>query len=101
MKTIRFLEKSDLPAATRRATVDSFDAVLGLGLRDWTLPATEIPDDIQGLLDERMRVRLERDWAKADELRARLRRLGWRVEDGRDGQRVVRISADNPDHIAS
>ncbi len=95
------LVKSASPAATRRATVDSFDAVLGFGLRDWTLPATEIPDDIQGLLDERMRVRLERDWAKADELRARLRLLGWRVEDGRDGQRVVRITADNPDHIAS
>ncbi|ACC75717.1 cysteine--tRNA ligase [Paraburkholderia phymatum] len=86
------LVKSDLPDATRRASVDSFDAVLGLGLRDWTPLATEIPEDIQALLDERARVRLEGDWAKSDALRTTLQLRGWQVEDGRDGQRVLPFS---------
>ncbi|WP_109480873.1 cysteine--tRNA ligase [Paraburkholderia sp. C35] len=86
------LVKSDLPPATLRATLDSFDAVLGLGLRNWTPAQTAIPDDIQVLLDERAQARSNRDWTKADDLRSTLLKHGWHVEDGKDGQRLVRVS---------
>jgi cysteinyl-tRNA synthetase len=91
------LVRSDLPAATLKATTDSFDAVLGLGLRNWRPVASSIPEEIQALLDEREQARTERDWAKADDLRRALNARGWRVEDSKEGQRVIGMTADPMD----
>ncbi|MGU7782206.1 cysteine--tRNA ligase [Burkholderia sp. PU8-34] len=86
------LAKSHLPPATLRATVDRFDQVLGLGLHDWMPVASDIPDSIRALLGERERARAAKDWAKADEIRETLNARGWRVEDSKEGQRVVGIN---------
>lgn len=88
------LVKSDLPPANLRATVDSFDTVLGLGLREWKPVVSDIPEDIRALVDERERARLERNWAQADEIRKALIARGWKVEDRKEGQRVVEIAGD-------
>jgi cysteinyl-tRNA synthetase len=86
------LVKSELPSATLKATVDSFDLVLGLGLRDWRPVASDIPESIRGLLGERAQAREAKNWAKADEIRKVLNTRGWRVEDGNDGQRLTEIA---------
>ena len=41
--------------------------------------------EAQALLRERETARAERDWARADAIRDRLRELGWEVRDGGDG----------------
>ncbi|MDR8726814.1 cysteine--tRNA ligase [Burkholderia pseudomultivorans] len=84
--------RSDLPPSTLKATVDSFDTVLGLGLRDWTAASCDIPEDVRVLLDARERARAERDWASADRIRDSLRAQGWRVEDTTEGQRVFAVA---------
>ncbi|MGH8464026.1 MAG: CysS/YqeB C-terminal domain-containing protein, partial [Pseudomonas sp.] len=84
--------KSELPPATLKATVDSVDSVLGLGLRDWNPVASDIPESIRGLLGERAQAREAKNWAKADEIRKMLNTRGWRVEDGNDGQRLTEIA---------
>lgn len=86
------LVKSELPPATLKATVDSFDFVLGLGLRDWNPVASDIPESIRVLLGERAQAREAKNWAKADEIRKMLNTRGWRVEDGNDGQRLTEIA---------
>jgi len=86
------LVKSDLPLAAVRATVDSFDDVLGFGLRDWRPVAPDIPENIRALLSERERARAKKDWQRADHLREALSERGWRVEDSKDGQRVIGIA---------
>lgn len=86
------LVKSELPPATLKATVDSFDLVLGLGLRDWRPVASDIPESIRALLSERAQAREAKNWAKADEIRKVLNAQGWRVEDGNDGQRLTEIA---------
>ncbi|WP_419343838.1 cysteine--tRNA ligase [Achromobacter sp. PD1] len=86
------LVKSELPPATLKATVDSFDLVLGLGLRDWRPVASDIPESIRALLSERAQAREAKNWAKADEIRKVLNTQGWRVEDGNDGQRLTEIA---------
>ncbi len=83
------LVKSGLPPATLKATVDSFDLVLGLGLRDWNPVVSEIPESIRVLLGERAQAREAKNWVKADEIRKMLNTRGWRVEDGKDGQRLT------------
>lgn len=86
------LVKSELPPATVKATVDSFDLVLGLGLRAWRPVASDIPESILALLGERAQAREAKNWAKADEIRKVLNTQGWRVEDGNDGQRLTEIA---------
>ena len=78
--------RSDLPAATRRATVDCFDTVLGLGLADWQDDdAGAIPADIAALADEREQARAAKQWTEADRLRDVLTAAGWLVEDSANG----------------
>jgi cysteinyl-tRNA synthetase len=86
------LVRSNLPTAALKATVDSFDAVLGLGLCDWRPTAYDISMELQVLLNEREQARAVRDWARADDIRETLNARGWRVEDGKDGQRLVPIT---------
>ena len=84
------LSRSDLSAATRRATVDHFDAVLGLRLCDWQADSPEVPADVVALLDQRRKARAGKDWALSDRLRDALETLGWQVEDSAEGQRLRR-----------
>ncbi|WP_168790731.1 cysteine--tRNA ligase [Paraburkholderia aromaticivorans] len=78
--------RSDLPAATRRATVDCFDAVLGLSLAEWQDDnAAEIPAAIAALANEREQARAAKQWTEADRLRDVLTAAGWLVEDSASG----------------
>ncbi|OJA54986.1 cysteine--tRNA ligase [Burkholderia ubonensis] len=87
------LVKSNLPPSTLKATVENFDEVLGLKLRDWRPSASDVPEAVRALLGERERARAERNWARADEIREMLKAHGWQVEDGKDGQRVTGLAA--------
>ncbi|AXE96757.1 cysteine--tRNA ligase [Paraburkholderia sp. 22099] len=78
--------RSELPAATRRATVDRLDAVLGLGLADWRDDTATIPAEVALLAQERVKAREARRWSEADRLRDALRAAGWHVEDSLSGQ---------------
>ncbi|WGS53394.1 cysteine--tRNA ligase [Paraburkholderia sp. D15] len=78
--------RSDLPPAVRRATVDRFDAVLGLRLAHWREDAVTIPPSIALLAERRLAARVAKDWSEADRLRGQLNTAGWQVEDGAGGQ---------------
>lgn len=84
--------KSDLPPAVRRATVDRFDTVLGFDLSRWQAPEPPMPGAILALLEARRNARASKNWAAADEIRERLRCLGWHVEDSGAGQRLTPFS---------
>jgi cysteinyl-tRNA synthetase len=83
--------RSDLPVATRRATVDAFEPVLGLRLAEWQADAFEIPADVKTLAQQREKARTAKDWAESDRLRETLKAAGWQVEDGAGGQRLSPI----------
>ncbi|WP_323118252.1 cysteine--tRNA ligase [Burkholderia alba] len=87
------LARGVLPAATRRATLDRFDTVLGLDLRAWRPRDAQVPDEIRALADARRAARDACDWARADELRDRLAACGWQALDGKDGQQLRLIEA--------
>lgn len=48
-----------------------------------------IPPEVQELVNIREKARQERDWAKADVLREEILRLGWQVQDTREGPRLL------------
>ena len=85
--------KSDADAATKLALVSDFDRVLSLDLIENAKRAagqdSSLPDEIASLLEQRSAARKAKDFAKADELRAKIQELGYTVEETRQGT-VVR-----------
>ena len=51
---------------------------------------TDIPADIQAILDQRAEARKTKNWAESDRLRDLLAASGWLVKDSKDGQTVSR-----------
>lgn len=71
-----------------------FDSVLGLGIETVLTTVTDeetLPKEVQQLVDEREAARQRKDWAKADELRDQLAKMGYKVTDGFDGQEVTKL----------
>jgi cysteinyl-tRNA synthetase len=86
--------KSKLSAPDKLATILYFDKALGLGLDGSSIggPAelalSDLPADIQALVNKRQEARLNKDWAEADRLRLDLADAGYSVDDTSDGCRV-------------
>jgi cysteinyl-tRNA synthetase len=76
--------RGPLPAATRRATLALFDEVLGLDLGAETA-TSQIPAEVQAMLDRREAARQARDWAEADTLRATILEAGYEIADSQAG----------------
>lgn len=74
----------------------AFDQILGLGLEKLAMPSAqsvetnqpEISAIVQALLQERQTAREQKDWAKADKLRNRLKEQGYQVVDKAGKQEV-------------
>jgi len=82
------LVKSDLPDATKKATVLFFDQVLGLRLAEWEPVEEVIPDEILALVEQRTEARKARRWQHADALRDQVVAAGYEIEDTPQGPRV-------------
>lgn len=50
----------------------------------------EVPQEVQELAEERAQARKDKNWARSDELRAKLSEMGWLVEDSPQGQKLRR-----------
>ena len=55
--------------------------VLGLTLQPLPVQEVELTPEIQALIDERNKARLEKNWARSDELRDQLKEMGVDVRD--------------------
>ncbi len=65
--------------ADKKATLLDFDKVLGLGMDTWA--HDEIPAEVIDLARSRNAARLSKDWAKSDELRDKIKSLGYEIKD--------------------
>ncbi|MBQ8343097.1 MAG: cysteine--tRNA ligase [Clostridia bacterium] len=52
--------------------------------------AEEIPADVKAVAEERWAARTARDWAKSDELRAKLAEMGYAVKDSKTGYELTK-----------
>ncbi len=80
---LREVEKNE--NENRRALFLFADQVLGL---DLARPVAKkvLTEQMQKLLDERSKARLEKRWADSDQLRIELENLGLEIKDTKDGQ---------------
>ncbi len=79
------LLKSDLSDGEKLALLLDWDSVLGLKFAAATIPSTDVPKEVQALVDEREVARKNKDWAQADKLRAEIAQRGFLVSDSEQG----------------
>jgi len=67
-----------------------FDKVLGLGLEE-AIREEELPEEIKEMIQKREEARKGKDWKTADEIRAKIKEIGFALEDTPEGVRWKRI----------
>ncbi|MBP3855796.1 MAG: cysteine--tRNA ligase [Ruminiclostridium sp.] len=82
--------KSDADSATKLKAIADMDTVLGVGLIAAAGKAAEkkdgeLPEEIKELAEKRAAARKAKDFALADELRAKITEMGYIVEETRQG----------------
>lgn len=84
--------KSNVPSMDKYELILEFDLTLGLQLQEHeaNIKADEatIPSGVAELMEMRATYRAEKNFAKADELRSEIEKLGWIVEDTSSGQSI-------------
>ena len=53
--------------------------------------AQSIPEEVKAVAEERWQARLDKNWAKSDELRAKLNELGYAVKDSKTGYELTKL----------
>ena len=66
------------------ATILDFDKVLGLKIKE-SLATAKIPEKVKKLADRRELARQSKNWQEADKLRKQIRKLGYEIEDTKEG----------------
>ena len=73
----------------KKATMLDFDNIFGFGFAN--VKKDSIPDEIMAIVKEREQARLDKDWAKSDELRKKINEIGYEVKDTENGSTVIKI----------
>ncbi len=88
------LVKSDYPNSAKAKSLFKMDRVLGLNLQDLSLQLKKlqgvVPGHIQQLVEERQKLRKERRFNAADQIRAQIKKLGYDIEDTKKGIKVTK-----------
>ena len=71
--------------------IEKFDEVLGLGIKEMHKIDIKVPTDVAKLIEEREKLRKEKEWAKADIIRQRIKERGYELEDTPNGSKAVKI----------
>jgi cysteinyl-tRNA synthetase len=89
MAVVQEVLKSEIAPAWKLKTVLAFDSVLGFDL-DRVGEAPALPAEIQARVAAREKARQEKNWALSDQLRDEIQALGYVVQDGKDGMKVIK-----------
>jgi cysteinyl-tRNA synthetase len=79
----------DEKAIGKIKTIEKIDSVFGLNLLK--KEEIKIPAEILGLIDEREEARKKKDFKKSDELRAKINKLGYKVDDTSEGVKISKL----------
>ncbi|HPR84238.1 MAG TPA: cysteine--tRNA ligase [Candidatus Paceibacterota bacterium] len=84
----QLIKDKNVSSKDKKATLLDFDKVLGFNLGQ---TKTETPKEIIGLAEERQQARINKDWAKSDVLRQKIKELGYEIKDMDDGYKIKKI----------
>lgn len=83
--------RSDIPEGAKRATFLEMDEILGLGFNNLHTTQTPIPEAVKRLLHDRDNAREQKDYQKADVIRAEIREAGFEIVDTQDGSVLKKL----------
>ncbi len=92
----KYLAAGDSTAAAYAKQIRDSYALLGLFQKNAEEVVAQakkedgIPAEVQAVAEERWAARLAKDWAKSDELRAKLTEMGYAVKDSKEGYTLTR-----------
>ncbi len=66
-----------------------FDKIFGLNLKEIKI---DIPAEIKKLVKQREKYRKEKNWEKADEIREKIKKMGFEIEDTKEGPKIKPLS---------
>ena len=89
MAVVQELLKSRRPDSEKLTTMMDFDRILGLDL-DKVDKTDSLPSEIQQIVENRIKARVEKDWAMSDRLRDAIQARGYVVQDTKDGMKVFK-----------
>ena len=92
------INSGDLTAGADLSQVRKTYALLGLFKKDAkafigaidSKANADIPAEVKALAEERLVARANKDWAKSDELRAKLGELGYEIKDAKDSYTLIK-----------
>ncbi len=79
----------DDKAKGKYQVIKKIDEIFGFKILEKT--KIELPRELKELADEREICRKNKDWKKADELRNKIKSLGYEILDGKDGWEIKKI----------
>ena len=79
----------DKKAKGKYQTIKKIDEVFGLKILEKV--AIKIPDEIKKLADEREKSRSEKNWKRSDELRDKIKSLGFEIVDTKDSWEIKKL----------
>jgi cysteinyl-tRNA synthetase len=79
----------DDKAVGKLRTIKKIDEIFGFGLGN--KEKINIPSEVKKLLDEREKAREEKNWKKADEIRGKIKHLGYLIEDTDKGPIIKKL----------
>ncbi|MDP3987799.1 MAG: cysteine--tRNA ligase [Candidatus Levybacteria bacterium] len=85
------LLKSDYPKSAKLESLYKMDEVLGLNLKEvQAKEPVEIPEEIQKMAKEREELRKQKRFHLADQLRNKIKKLGFDIQDTDDGKTEIK-----------
>lgn len=79
----------DESAVGKIQTIKKIDEVFGLRL--FEKENIKIPEEIKKIAEERLIAKKNKDWEKSDELRDKIKSLGWNIKDTKEGYELEKI----------
>jgi len=89
LATLGEVFKYGISNADKLATILDFDRVLGLDLDK--IKADSIPEEVEIIAKDRLIARAQKEWQKSDELRDKIKELGYEIKDIDGGYEISKI----------
>jgi len=88
---LKALEDDTFDWQKKIQTLEDFDKVFSLGIKDVKKQKVEIEGEVERMVIEREKLRKEKRWAEADILRERIKERGFKVIDTENGYNIEKI----------
>lgn len=84
------LKNKNLSDREKYAILLDFDKIFALDLNK--VKKLKTPQEIKKLVEKREKYRQEKKWKKADEIRRKIKKMGWQIEDTEQGPKIKKLS---------